>query len=275
MACRLRSDLIKHPGEKGTAREAVIREFLTSHLPTKFRVSTGFVFDCHGTLSKQLDIVIVDASICPIFEAPGGKFLFPCEAVVAAGEVKSVVRSKRELVQALDGLIGVKGLDRSANGVAVDCRSWEPLEPKTNYLDQIFTFLFICGESIHGSNAAEQIMELVEKTPIHQMPNAILSFDKYLVSYCCDGGVCPNVMHARGVSCRFSDEKTDVLQQFYIMLGRAIDVTRVASLPFWEYLSKQQGSEAVVFCDSRENPPRYLAAIAPTDETGPVCSDEN
>lgn len=263
MAQQLRSNLIKHPGEKGTAREQIVRDFLASHLPKRFRVSTGFVFDCHGTISRQLDIVIVDASICPIFEVPGGKFLFPCEAVVAAGEVKSTVQTRRKLVEALGGLIDLKKLDRSANGAAIDSKSGDPLDPRDNYLHQIFTFLFVCGDSIKGQSATEQIMEMVMENPVCVMPNAILSFGQYLVSYRCDDGVCPNVMHARGVSCRFADDNTDVLQQFYIMLGRAIDATAVASLPFWEYLSRNQGSEAMVIHDCYENPPRYLSSFSP------------
>src|SRR2546430_2073339 len=85
MAAKLRSKLLAHPGELGAAREQVVRDFLSAHLPRRFAVSTGFAFDCAGAVSGQLDIVIYDADICPRFEVPGGKFLFPCEAVLAVG----------------------------------------------------------------------------------------------------------------------------------------------------------------------------------------------
>ena len=68
----IRRRLISHPGELGTAREQIIREFLTAHLPKRFDVSTGFVFDCNGLISRQLDIVVFDATIFGSSDYLGG-----------------------------------------------------------------------------------------------------------------------------------------------------------------------------------------------------------
>lgn len=263
MARELNSRLVPHNGENGRGREQIIRSFLTDHLPSRYLVSTGFVFDCHGRISKQIDIVIADASICPIFKTSGGIQLFPCEAVIAVGEVKSKITSNRELDDALDALIEVKAFDRSSNGSACDPRYNETLNPVDNYLHQIFSFVFVTGRAIKAETAGDYLLEKVHGTPIHQMPNVIFSLNKYIISYCCDAGVCPNVMHARGVSIRKHDAITDTLQQFYVMLGRALDASRVASLSFWEYLSQSQGTDALILCDSYESPPRFLSEFAP------------
>ena len=261
MTSNLRLKLIDHPGELGTGREQIIRDFLAAYLPKRFRVATGFAFDCNGKVSKQLDIVIIDGNICPIFEIPGGKLLFPCEAIVAAGEVKSSVSSRAKIREALDGLIDLKSLDRSAKGMAYDSKNKEYIDHHSNYLHQIFTFLIITGKSLGADLVAETIMDESFLTPISQMPNAILALDQYLVTYCCDDGICPNPMHARGVSCQKA--MVDVLLRFYIMLGRAIDVTSVSSFPFWQYLSSYQNMPSKVIYDTYENPPRFLASWAP------------
>ena len=54
--------MVAHPGELGVGREEIIRRFLRAYIPARFEVSTGFVFDSKGNLSKQLDIVIANAS---------------------------------------------------------------------------------------------------------------------------------------------------------------------------------------------------------------------
>ncbi len=89
MRVALRQKLIPHPGELGTGREEVVRDFLRKHLPKRFGVSTGFVFDAQGKVSRQIDVVVYDAYLCPSFETVGGKMFFPCESVVAVGEAKS------------------------------------------------------------------------------------------------------------------------------------------------------------------------------------------
>jgi len=147
MAGDLRQRLISHPGELGTAREEIVRDFLRSHLPSRFDVSTGFAFDSSGKISRQLDVVIFDVSVCPRFEIPGGKFLFPCEAVAAVGQVKSSLTGRQQLRDAIENLASVKSLDRSANGTAYDLRFNERLAPDENHLHQIFTFIFVTGRS--------------------------------------------------------------------------------------------------------------------------------
>src|SRR4029077_9173682 len=123
-ARRMRTDLkerlISHGGELGSSREEVLRDFLRSYLPTKFDISTGFAFDSIGTISKQLDIVIADGSNCPRFENAGKKRFFPCESIVAVGQVKSRLGSVKEFHNALENLVSAKALDRSAGGTAVD-----------------------------------------------------------------------------------------------------------------------------------------------------------
>lgn len=258
MAANLKRRLIVHPGELGTGREQIVREFLASHLPRRFEVSTGFAFDCTGSVSKQLDIVIFDASVCPRFEIPGGKFIFPCEAIVAVGQVKSSVTSRQQFWEAVENLFSVKTLDRSANGTAFDSHFAERLSPTENHLHQIFTFLFITGNAMNPDSLGQALLEDAFEKPAHLLPNIILAMDRYLVTYCCDDGVCPNPMHARGVAIQATEKPSDAILRFYLLLGRALDITRTSSLPYWEYLSKYNSIPATVLHSSVETPPPHL-----------------
>ncbi len=258
MRAELQLRLLPHPGELGTAREQIVREFLSAHLPRRFDVSTGFAFDCTGRLSRQLDIVIFDANVCPRFNIPGGKSLFPCEAIVAVGQVKSAVTGKDKLKHAIENLASVKALDRSANGTAYDTRYGEKLSPSANHLHQIFGFLLVIGDAMAPETMADVLLEEAFSTTVSCLPNAIIALDRYLVTYCDDGGVCPNPMDARGVAVHTSSNPSDVLLHFYLLLGQAIEATRTASLSYWEYLSKYRDIEAMVHGSCVDDPPPHL-----------------
>jgi hypothetical protein len=254
MAAELRSRLLAHPGELGTAREQIVRDFLSQHLPKKFAVSTGFAFDCNGAISKQLDVVIYEAGLCPRFEIPGGKFLFPCEAILAVGQIKSSVKSRQIFKDALENLASVKRLDRSANGTAFDSRVGEALSPTDNYLHQIFTFLFVTGPTMNPDLLGEFLLEHAFHVPIQEMPNIVLGLDRYLITYHCDDGVCPNIMHARGVAIQRGLRPSDPIIRFYLLLGRALEVTRSSSLPYWEYLAQYHDMPAKLLHSAVEDP---------------------
>jgi hypothetical protein len=262
---RMRADLaerlVPHPGELGTGREAVVRQFLRAYLPSRFESSTGFAFDSHGTASQQLDIIIADASICPRFETAGGKRFYPCESIVAVGQVKSSLRTKREFREAMENLESVKSLDRSAGGTAIDLRFGENLDPLHNHLHQVFTFLFVIGDALAPDTMHEELLDHVLRTAAHVWPNVILSLDRYLVTFCCDSGICPNPMDARGVALQRATDDDEILMRFYILLGRALEVTRISGFPYWEYLHYARSWNAKIWYSSTDDPPPYLSAI--------------
>ena len=105
---------ITHPGESGRAREDAIRVFLRKLLPDTYGISTGFVIDGQGAISRQVDVVIHRTGYHPVFEIGGVKH-FMVESVVAVLENKATV-GKRELRMALENIESVKALDRSSAG---------------------------------------------------------------------------------------------------------------------------------------------------------------
>ncbi|MCX6592491.1 MAG: hypothetical protein NTZ56_13295 [Acidobacteria bacterium] len=262
---RMRADLSErltdHPGELGVGREEIIRRFLRAYLPSRFDVSSGFVFDSTGSVSRQIDIVITDRLVCPRFETAGGIKYFPCESVVAVGQIKSALTSAAELLRALENLESVKGLDRSARGKAFDGRRGEPIDHRNDHLHQIFSFLLITGKVLSAGRVQTLVMERILATPAHIWTNIILALDKYLMTFCCDAGICPNPMDARGLAMQPANEDGELLMRFYLLLGQAIEVTRVSALPYWEYLHLAQKWTAEVCYSATGNPPPYLSQI--------------
>ncbi len=262
---RMRADLserlVSHPGEIGTGREEIIRQFLRAYLPKRFEVSTGFAFDAKGNVSQQLDVIIANSLVCPRFETVGGNRFYPVESVVAVGQIKSTMSSVKEFEKALSNLESVKALDRSANGRAVDAEHGEYLDHRTNHLHQVFSFFFITGESLSKETISERLMDYVLKKPPHHWTNIIFALDKYLATFCCDAGICPNPMDARGIAVQPATDQDEILMQFYLLLGGAIEVTRVSGLPYWEYLHSARNWSARVFFSPTDDPPPYLSAI--------------
>jgi hypothetical protein len=177
---------------------------------------------------------------------------------LAVGQVKSSLTSRGKAKHAFENLASVKRLDRSAKATAFDSRFKEALSPRDNYLHQIFTFLFVTGAAMNPDSLGEMLLEEAFRTPLEEMTNVIVAMDKYLVTYHCNDGVCPNVMHARGVAIQRAQKPSDAVLRFYLLLGRALEVTRTSSLSYWEYLPKHHDMPAKVLTSSVENPPPHL-----------------
>lgn len=77
--------IIDHGPSVGTYRENLLQNSLRKHLPERYHVATGFIFD----LPKQIDILIYDrVDYAPIFRE-GDLVIVPPEAVRAVIEVKT------------------------------------------------------------------------------------------------------------------------------------------------------------------------------------------
>jgi hypothetical protein len=160
-------------------------------------------------------------------------------------------------------LESVKELDRSAGGRAFDAECREEINHVNNHLHQIFTFLLICGKALKDSTMQTAFMDHVLVTAPHVWTNIILALDQYLITFHCHDGVCPNPMAARGIALQRTSPEDELLMRFYLLFGQAIEVTRVASLPYWEYLSAAKLWNVEVHCavSDPDQPPPLLANI--------------
>lgn len=86
---------LPHPTSKGDLGEDAWISFLRSFLPSRYAVSKGFVFDCQGSISEQIDVIIFDRHHSPlILETPNGESYVTAESVYAVFEVKPTINSQ-------------------------------------------------------------------------------------------------------------------------------------------------------------------------------------
>ena len=143
----------------------------------------------------------------------------------------------------------------------IDNRYGERIDHLNNHLHQIFTFVFITGKAFAPDKMQTRIVDHVLASPPAAWPNILFAMDQYLVTFCCDSGICPNPMDARGVALQRARPDEEILMRFYLLLGQAIEVTRVSSLPYWEYLHSAKSWNATVWYSCADDPPPYLTAI--------------
>ena len=102
------------PGLVGSSMERSVRKALETLLPYGAAIGSGCVIDSqHGT-SRQMDVVIYERDICPVFcidDNPETTY-YPCEGVIAVGEIKSRV-GKAEFEDAVKKVDSVKKLKRA------------------------------------------------------------------------------------------------------------------------------------------------------------------
>jgi hypothetical protein len=161
---------IHHPGESGRAREQILGEFIKKLLPKSFDVSTGFVIDATGAMSRQIDLVIYRNDYHPVFNI-GGINHFMVESVAAVIENKSSIKSSKALKQALENIKSVKALDRTNKGKNTTCNEEERNLVNPNaYQHQIFGAI-LTEESLSKDRLAEELLKYLESNPRKLWPN--------------------------------------------------------------------------------------------------------
>ena len=101
------------PSLVGDAMEVPVRNQLENILPSGIAIGSGCVIDSYGHTSQQMDVVLYERNICPVFSinnTPETTY-YPCEGVIAVGEVKSTF-STTELRDSIQKIASVKTLSR-------------------------------------------------------------------------------------------------------------------------------------------------------------------
>jgi len=112
-----RASSIKHSGDKGNARENILRKFLkeSGYIPDKFGISDGssHIISSTGHISNQTDLLIYDKLNTPKLISIENIQYFPIESVYGIIEVKSNIDSKDTLYDALNKIKTFKSLRKS------------------------------------------------------------------------------------------------------------------------------------------------------------------
>ena len=143
------------PGLRGDAKERAVRTKLEAILPGGVGVGTGCVIDCEGNASSQIDVVLYEQQFCPIFKVAGDVSYYPCESVIAVGEIKSMI-GKKELYDIYQKVASVRKLNRFPKSAGKEEPPAGKVEYRT-YLDKTTRLIGGNLETIQNSSSATQI----------------------------------------------------------------------------------------------------------------------
>lgn len=83
------SKSISHSATKGALRESYLREIFDDIMPPAISVGSGFICDCFGTISPQIDFLIAERHNMPSLTLMKDVALVPIETAIYAIEMKS------------------------------------------------------------------------------------------------------------------------------------------------------------------------------------------
>lgn len=161
----IRRDFATHRPSAGTNREDLVEEFLATHLPKRFGISTGFVISHDGMFSQQADLLVVDEqNNSPLYPNTTNK-IWPVESVYALIEVKTRLDS-RELRDAIDKGRTFKRLPRKF------CDTWsrQPIR------DSLFVIWAFESDSVKTTKA--RLVNSLRDVPNSERPDFVVIPDR-------------------------------------------------------------------------------------------------
>ena len=188
------------PGLKGDARERAVRTKLEAILPGGVGVGTGCVIDCEGNSSSQIDVILFEQQFCPIFRVAEDVGYYPCESVIAVGEIKSVI-GKKELGDIYEKVASVRKLNRFPKSIGNQEPPAGKVEYRT-YLDKTTRLMDGNQETIQNSSSEAQIygfglgrafgakaetmvghtIDLYDEVPEELRPNVVLTLNQEAIA---------------------------------------------------------------------------------------------
>lgn len=172
---------LTHPGEFGTYREAICKDFLRFFIPSRLDISQGFLINGNNEVSTQCDIIIYDSYSTPLIQTEERQRFFPVETVCAVGEVKSTL-TKSELRAALAKLSNVKNMRDNINQPTILKRDHPGgYNPRHYPYDQVFTFLICQKLDLKLKNIFVDLYEF--DVPQWRKHNLVLSLEDGLLLY--------------------------------------------------------------------------------------------
>ena len=164
------------------AMERPVRDALEQILPRGIAAESGCVIDSQGRTSRQIDVVLYERDFCPVYrinDNPETTY-YPCEGVIAVGEVKSRV-GMQEFDDAVVKMASVKVLERqferlpssSGHGYGAPHRGYggtdgpvfASFDPESDSRGDIVGFLLTDALTVEWETAMEYYRERTPQFP--------------------------------------------------------------------------------------------------------------
>ena len=193
------------PGLVGSAIEQPVRRLLSSVLSRGLSVGTGCVVDSYGKTSRQMGIVLYERDICPVFrvnDTPEATY-FPCEGVVAVGEIKAAIDGPK-LEDSFEKIASVKVLRRHREefqptvrreksyrnyGIAANVAGIRSEnENKERELDEVFGFVLAGTSKLKPESLVQKYENWAGSNGAGSCPNVLATMDgAYVRPFVSDG----------------------------------------------------------------------------------------
>lgn len=158
------TSVLQHSATAGAARERLIYDFLTTHLPEMTSVVSGVIVDSSGQRSKQQDIVLMLKAMPRLRFASGHDLIFQ-EGAVATFEIKTEIKPS-DLQGITSNIASVKSLAPSTSeSVCLGGLDW----PEDRILAVVLTY---------GGSALEVIQSKLSELPEIGRPDIYLDLTK-------------------------------------------------------------------------------------------------
>lgn len=174
---RMRADFeqsrnFSHNGEAGTSREALVREFLASYLPSHVEtVHNAEIITASGETSPQCDIVLADRGTPP-FTTLNGYRILPNECVYGVVEVKTKL-DKEQLVDACNKISKLRHMSKGSY------RPTPGLIPrKTSAYGKVYDFfptsgIIVAFDSLKLETIGSHLMDWCQNRPPVEWPDSV------------------------------------------------------------------------------------------------------
>lgn len=233
---------IQHPGDVGTARETLIRDFLTKngYLPTRYGLAPGssHVLSSSGHISDQIDLLFYDPQSAPKLLSFGDIGYFPIECCYGLIEAKSNINSKNVLHDGLEKLASYKRLK---------VRRQSQLAPSDG-----FGILVAHTSSLEWSTLLKSLKDWEAGRERSEWPNLVVVLDQGIIGHASQSRLAlhtPQLAAVGDAEAQTLHTEDGVLLCFYLCL---IDLLNAINLPptslhHYVWLPETSGRHSYVF----------------------------
>lgn len=164
---RVRANFSTHRPSSGDNRESIVADFLQSHLPAAYGVSTGLVVSSDGVFSNQADVLITDIHTNSPLYSTMPERLWLAESVYAMIEVKTHLNPS-DISDAISKCRRFKTLPRN----------FSPLPAVPRIADSLYTIWAF--ESPAAETVKDNFVAALVDIPVNEQPDFIVVPDKLL-----------------------------------------------------------------------------------------------
>lgn len=177
VAQRMRADfnqsrVFSHNGEAGTAREALVDDFLASYLPAHVQtVHNAEVITASGDVSSQCDIAVINRGTPP-FTSLRGYRIIPSECVYGMLEVKTSL-DRGTLIDSCEKIAKLRQLSKTSYREIPS-----PIKRTTTAYGEIFPYfptsgIVVAFESVNLDTLGSHLEEWCATRPVFQWPDSV------------------------------------------------------------------------------------------------------